>query len=162
LGAIFYELLTGSRPYPGTTVSEVLVQAQTADYVTPRKIKADVPKPLEAIALRALAAQPTDRYASAKDLADDVTPWLADEPVRADAEPRILRLRRWGGRHRALVSSGVVAFLFGVAALTGFALLAREHATALEGKNNELLAANVQLEQANTAERSAAQRALAS
>ena len=40
-----------------------------------------------------------------------VEDWLdpADEPVAAYAEPLSMRLRRWGRRHRSLVSSGVAA-----------------------------------------------------
>jgi hypothetical protein len=42
-----------------------------------------VPRPLEAICLKAMALQPQDRYETALDLADDVERWLADEPVTA-------------------------------------------------------------------------------
>ena len=42
---------------------------------------------LEAICLKAIEKEPTERYASAADLARDVQHWLADEPVGAHAEP---------------------------------------------------------------------------
>ena len=42
---------------------------------------------LDAICLKALAAQPEDRYASARDLGSDLENWMADEPVSAWREP---------------------------------------------------------------------------
>lgn len=109
LGAILYEMLTGQPPFQGKDVTEVLIKAQVADYPPPRRMAARVPRALEAICLKALAARPADRYATARALADDVTRWLADEPVSAYAEPWPTRLRRWGRRHRAAVAVGVVA-----------------------------------------------------
>src|SRR5439155_19284021 len=94
-----------------------------------------VPAALEAICLKALAKLRSERYATVRDLADDVQHWLADEPVAAYAEPLSMRLRRWGRRHRALVSSGVAALAVAAAALTAMTL-------SLNAKNADLAAAN--------------------
>src|SRR5205823_4198104 len=70
-----------------------------------------VPLALEAVCARAMATRPADRYPTARMLAEEVQRWLADEPVQAYREPLPERLRRWGRRHRSLVSAAVVLLL---------------------------------------------------
>jgi serine/threonine-protein kinase len=114
LGATLYALLTGTAPYGG---ADLLSQAATAEWVPARQRKRSVPAALEAVCGRAMAAKPEDRYRSARALAEDVQRWLADEPVSAYREPLAERARRWGRRHRSLVSVGVALLLAGVLAL---------------------------------------------
>jgi serine/threonine-protein kinase len=68
LGAVLYQLLTGRPPYQGTSREEVLGQAEQCRYQPPRRIKAGVPRGLERICLKAMAAAPENRYASASEL----------------------------------------------------------------------------------------------
>ena len=70
-----------------------------------------IPPALEAICLKAMALQPEDRYASARDLAVDLEHWLADEPVSAYAETRIQKLSRWLRRHRAWTQAAAMALV---------------------------------------------------
>jgi hypothetical protein len=77
--------------------------------VPPRRIKPAVPAALEAVCLKALARRPADRYPSAQGLAADVARWLADEPLSAWPEPWRVQARRWGRRHRALVTAALAA-----------------------------------------------------
>ncbi len=122
LGAVLYELLTGRRPVQGRDAADVLAKVRRGDFPPPRHGRPDVPRALEAVCLRALALRPEDRYAGARDLADEVEHWLADEPVRALREPAHVRLRRWARRHRPLVASlGTAAvLLLATAVLAGF------------------------------------------
>jgi serine/threonine protein kinase len=60
----------------------------------------DIPRPLRAIFLRALAARPEDRYAAVGDLATDVWRFLARAPVDAYREGVLDRLRRVAGKYR--------------------------------------------------------------
>ena len=62
---------------------------------------------LEAICLRTMATRTEDRYGSARELADNVDRWLADEPVRACREPLSTRLARWVRRHKPIVAGAV-------------------------------------------------------
>jgi formylglycine-generating enzyme required for sulfatase activity/serine/threonine protein kinase len=111
LGSTLYALLTGRAPFAGQDLGTLLRQVQCGDFPPPRQINPDVPRPLEAVCLKAMALLPQDRYASARDLAGDVERWLADEPVAAYREPLSARLRRWGRRHRTLVSTSVALLL---------------------------------------------------
>jgi tetratricopeptide (TPR) repeat protein/tRNA A-37 threonylcarbamoyl transferase component Bud32 len=117
LGATLYCLLTGRIPFMDSDVYAVLQRVCQGDFPPPRQIRADVPRPLEAICLKAMALRPEDRYPSARALADDLEHWLADEPVAAWREPAALRLARWGRRHRLLVTGATVASIVTAVAL---------------------------------------------
>jgi eukaryotic-like serine/threonine-protein kinase len=141
LGAILYEMLTCQRPVQGQDSYEVLAKVQRGDFPWPRHWRSDVPKPLEAACLKAMALKPEDRYQTCKELAADVEHWLADEPVSAYGEPWPNRTRRWLRRHRSLVASVVAALVVALAALTAVTLLTTRHATELTAKNAELIQA---------------------
>jgi hypothetical protein len=111
LGATLYYLLTGQAAMPDQSREEVLFKAQRGEFLPPRQVKKDLPRPLEAICLKAMAFDRSRRYATAQDLASDIENWLADEPVAAHAESWPRRLARWARRHRALTAGMAVAFV---------------------------------------------------
>jgi serine/threonine-protein kinase len=114
LGATLYAVLTGQAPYHGDDVRE---QARQARVVPARQRKRSVPAALESICAKAMAKEVQDRYPTARALAQEVERFLADEPVLAHQEPLAERVRRWGRRHRTLVSSLLVLLLVSVAGL---------------------------------------------
>ncbi len=69
LGGVLYSLLTGRPPFTGRTWLEALARAERCDFDRNALRAAGVPRRLEAICLKALAADPADRYARAEDLA---------------------------------------------------------------------------------------------
>jgi serine/threonine-protein kinase len=128
LGALLYELLTGQPPYTGSK-EEVLRLAQRGEVAPARQRKPAVPRALEAVCGKAMAARPENRYPTARALAEEVQRYLADEPVQADREPLTERLRRWGRRHHSLVTSSVVLLLVSVLGLAlGLWAVANEQA----------------------------------
>ena len=86
LGAILSFLLTGHAPT--TALLSETAQAGEAAFLLspPRRRKANVPRPLEAICLKALAPEQGERYTCARELADDVARFLAAERVAAYPE----------------------------------------------------------------------------
>jgi Protein kinase domain len=68
LGAVLYALLTGQPPHPGVTQEEALDHARRGEVKPPREWNRSIPRPLEAVVLRALAADPARRYATAAEL----------------------------------------------------------------------------------------------
>ena len=74
-GVVFYELLTGERPFPGKTVQECLHQVVSVEPVPPRQLNGAVPVELERICLKALAKRVEDRYSTAAELADELLNW---------------------------------------------------------------------------------------
>jgi serine/threonine protein kinase/tetratricopeptide (TPR) repeat protein len=119
LGATLYDLLTGKAPFRGGDAAEILQKVRAGDFVPPRRINADIPAPLEAICLKAMALDPSKRYASCASLSEDIEHWLADEPVHAYPEPWTTRLRRWLDRRRIVVSAAAAA-LHGLIWITAF------------------------------------------
>src|SRR5260370_41799306 len=77
LGAILYEILTGRAPFQGTDTDEIIFQAREADPPPPRSVWAGASAALEAICLKALAREPSRRYQSAADVAQEIQHWLA-------------------------------------------------------------------------------------
>jgi hypothetical protein len=121
LGTTLYSLLTGVAPFPEpreASLREVLEKVRHGQFRRPRQIQRTIAPALEAICLKAMALQPEDRYASAGELVTDLEHWLADEPVAAYREPWLGRLRRWGRRHRLLVTGLAAALVVGLAGLT--------------------------------------------
>src|SRR5690606_7246485 len=76
LGATLYHLLTGEAPHQGSSLTETSKLIRTGDFPPPSKLNKAIPKALEAICLKAMALRPNDRYASATELARDVTSWM--------------------------------------------------------------------------------------
>jgi serine/threonine protein kinase len=73
LGVVFYELLTGRRPFRGETPSEVMEQITSVEVRPPRQIDDRIPRDLERICLKALSKRTTERYTTANDFAEDLT-----------------------------------------------------------------------------------------
>ena len=139
LGATLYQVLTGKPPYEGPNA---LRQAESGDFHRPRTIKRQIPGPLEAICLKAMATRPKERYSSTRELARDLERYLADEHVLAHEESPAERLSRWSRRHKTWVRAAVAALVVLSLGATGAAVLingARHRAVAAEqtAKTNE-------------------------
>jgi tRNA A-37 threonylcarbamoyl transferase component Bud32 len=135
LGAVLYNVLTNRTPYRGPGIMEIIAQASTGEIIPPRQRNKQVPQPLEAICLKAMARQPEARYDTALELAADVEHWLADEPVQAYREPLLVAAGRWSRKHRPLVAGLAAAAAVALVSLT-FVLVV------VAGKNWELQLAN--------------------
>lgn len=70
LGVVLYELLTGTRPFTGTSVAETLDDIRRSTPPAPSARRPDIPAVLDAIVLRCLAKDPADRFPSAEVLRD--------------------------------------------------------------------------------------------
>ena len=124
LGATLYHLLAGTAPFSFASGESLLANVQMGLFRTPRNVKPDVPRALEAICLQAMARRADERYASARALADDIERYLADEPVAAYPEPFSARMWRYLKRHRAAaLSSAAILAVIAVALAIGVVLL---------------------------------------
>ena len=104
LGAILYELLTGEPPFHRANPLDALVDVLEGEPDPPRKLNPNVPRELQLVCLKCLEKDPDRRYATARDLAEDLQRFLRQEPVAARPSSIWQWLRRWGRRQPALVS----------------------------------------------------------
>ena len=111
LGATLYTILTGKPPYDGGSSQVILKKLREGQVTPPRAVNPSVPRPLDAICLKAMKLKPEERYGSPRDLASDLECWLAGQPVSAWQEPWSLRLRRLINRHRLPAAAASAALL---------------------------------------------------
>jgi WD40 repeat protein/tRNA A-37 threonylcarbamoyl transferase component Bud32 len=126
LGVITYLLLTGELPFRGNT-RMLLQQVQSEEPRPPRRLNDRIPKDLETLTLKAMSKDPSRRYQTAGQLAEDLERFLRGEPVLARPVNRIEKAWRWVRRHPAaagLLAMTVIAGLamVGVAVGAGYNL----------------------------------------
>jgi eukaryotic-like serine/threonine-protein kinase len=109
LGAILYQMLTGQPPFQGESTAHVLLQVVREEPIGPRRLRPTVPIDLETICLACLEKDPSKRYASALDLAEDLRRFQADEPIKRRPLGPIGRSWRWSRRNPTLAISGGLA-----------------------------------------------------
>lgn len=123
LGATLYHLLVGQPPLQEPDVKRLLAKVRDGHFPPPRKLRRDVPRPLESICLKAMELKPEDRYRSALALAADVEHWLGDEAVSAHPETIAARAGRWLRRHRAWATSAAIILVVCAVALSTSTIL---------------------------------------
>ena len=124
LGAILFEILTGRPPFVGTSGLEVLSRVLEAPPPRVAEIAGDAPPELAAIADRALARDPCDRYASARELVADITAFQEGALVGAYAYSGWERARRFVRRNRAAT---IAATSIAVAVLVASGFVTRSY-----------------------------------
>ena len=70
LGCVLYEMLGGAPPYTGTTPQEVMAGHLERAVPSVRRLNRSVPAELDQVIAQAIAKRPSDRYASARELAE--------------------------------------------------------------------------------------------
>ena len=103
LGAMLYELLCGRTPHVGETPIQTVMGVLNDPIVPPRQRDRTIDPDLELICLKCLQRDPDERYDSARDLADDLDRWLAEEPISLKPPSRWAVAGRWLRQHQSLV-----------------------------------------------------------
>ena len=103
LGAVLYEVLTGSRPYQASTGLEVLRKAASEPPSPPEQLCPEAPPALIAVCRRAMERDPSARYTTAAELAEEITLYQAGARVRAYEYGTAELLGRFLRRHRPVV-----------------------------------------------------------
>jgi WD40 repeat protein len=120
LGAILYELLTGTPPFKGKSEIDTLRQLIVNEPDGLRRRRGDVPRDLESITLKCLAKNPADRYATAHALATDLERFLSGIPTAARPLSVWERTYKWSRRRPALAAL-VIACIAGTIGMLGVA-----------------------------------------
>jgi serine/threonine protein kinase/WD40 repeat protein len=116
LGAILYYLLTARAPFQAESLPALAMDVVNTEPIRPRLLNAGVPRDLETICLKCLEKEPSHRYATAQELADELGRFLADEPVHARPISSAGKLSRWCRRKPGLaaLASAVILLLLAV------------------------------------------------
>ncbi|HLF92171.1 MAG TPA: protein kinase, partial [Planctomycetota bacterium] len=115
LGATLYSLVTQHVPFDGSTPLEIVRRVASETPPRPRRLDPGLDREIEFVILKAMSHEPSLRYASARDLAEDIGRFLAGEPVRARPlsiparTVRYLRRRPWAMATLTAVLLGLVA-----------------------------------------------------
>jgi eukaryotic-like serine/threonine-protein kinase len=129
LGVMLYELVTGIRPYDtrGLTLDGVLdmVVHQKPSRPSAAAPRARLPGDVDAIVMKAISKDASQRYDSAGELGGDVARFLAGEPVLARGPSAAYVLRRLAARNKTVVSVTALALL-AVLATSAVALWQRQ------------------------------------
>jgi serine/threonine-protein kinase len=86
LGVVLYELLTDAKPFRGETLAQIREAVLHHEPPLASKVDPTVPKALAAIAARAMAKDPEQRFRSARSFARELRQWLDENPVNAEGE----------------------------------------------------------------------------
>ena len=113
LGLTLYELLALKPAFDDTQRKRsFLHDAGPLEPVRPRRANPLIPRDLETIVLKAIAAEPDARYQTSGELSDDLQRFLEDRPIRARRASVAERLRRWARRNPAVATlSGIATSL---------------------------------------------------
>ncbi|AKJ28127.1 serine/threonine-protein kinase [Caldimonas brevitalea] len=116
LGVVFYELLTGVKPFQGSTLTEIATAVVTRTPPLAETVNRQVPPALSAIASRAMEKAPEDRYRSARLLSRELRHWLDEQAEAAQHDERQAADRRHHRKQWALggLAAGLVVAVIGV------------------------------------------------
>src|SRR5437667_8837981 len=117
LGAILYYLLTARPPFQAESFESVIAQLLNNEPVSARLLNSSVPPDLETICVKCLQKEPSRRYQSAQELADELERFLSGKPIHARPVAPLKRFWRWCRRNpkTAIPSAAVILLLITVA-----------------------------------------------
>jgi len=111
LGATFYEFLTLNPIFSETNQVQLLNQIAQEEPKRPRSWQPEIPHDFETILLKCLSKMPADRYATAGELAEDLTRFLDNRPILARRPGFLERVLKWNARHPKSLAFTFLAFL---------------------------------------------------
>ena len=101
LGAILYEMLTGRPPFREDNYVDTLLQVMEGEPTLPDRINKGVPSELQWVCMKCLTKEPTARYTTADELADDLERYTRGEVTLARPSGYLGTMVRWARREPA-------------------------------------------------------------
>lgn len=133
LGLSLYELATLQPAYPEGDPKQLLRQIENVDPIRPRQLSPTMPFDLEVIVSKAIEKDATDRYLTARDLANDLDSFLHGRPIVARPMSRAGHANRWIKRNRRWAASIAAALAVSTLVLAAcLVLVGRSRQVALQ------------------------------
>ena len=127
LGVTLYELAALRHPADDVGDLQLFFDRTRSNYRPLRHWDRQIPRDFETIVMKAIAEFPHERYATAQELADDLTRFKEGRPILASPPNLLTRASKWAKRHRAAVfaAMAVAAMLF-LSLAAGLAIVAHQ------------------------------------
>jgi len=137
LGVVLFVLLTDKSPYRTQrgTIEEICSAVATQEVTAPSAVSSNnaLAGDLDVIALKAMQKDPSRRYQSVAQLADDIRAFLAGRPIRARPDTLSYRAAKFVRRNPWPVAAGAVLLIV----LAGFAIRELEQGRRLEHERDK-------------------------
>jgi tetratricopeptide (TPR) repeat protein len=116
LGAILYNILTGFPPQTDGSTKEILDRVRRGEFVRPsvRAPDASIPAELEAVVMKAMAAEKRDRYPDAKAFQAELQAYLDGRVLEAAHYNPLQLMAKWVGRNRKMCTGAAAVLLVAV------------------------------------------------
>ena len=141
IGSIIYQLLTGYRPFDDpisrSSNRPLLERILDGRPVPIKKLENDQPEELIAIAEKAMADDPMDRYDTVIEMVEDVRAFIEGHVVQAYETGLLAEVRKWVVRNRLLASISATAVLAVFGSLLLLVVQAQNNLRAIRGEQEQ-------------------------
>jgi serine/threonine protein kinase/WD40 repeat protein len=132
LGLTLYELLVLRPAFSESDRLRLIDCVMERVPAPPRSLDPRIPLDLEIIVLKACQKDPSQRYQTADEMAEDLRRFLAGEPIKARRTSQFDRLRLWCRRQPAVAALTATVFLLVLTVAVGSTVLAIRLGSALD------------------------------
>lgn len=120
LGVTMYEILTGRSPFRESNPAQLLKEIVSGyKPLAPRQIDPSIPVDLQTICLKSMQREPSARYQTSAELAEDLQRFLQNEPILARRAGVLKKLSLWAKRNPLFAALTVLVGLLTVGMLAG-------------------------------------------
>ncbi len=149
LGALLYNMLTYQLPVAGKSGNELIENTRCGKIIPPhaRGKSLAIPKGLAAVALKALALDPDDRYSSASEIQEEIVRYLSGYPTRAEAASPFSQLGLLIQRHSKIASLTILFLILAFGIIGTYSLILQQKKAQLVAANRQALSAQQTAEQ---------------
>lgn len=131
LGATLYHLLAGHPPFAAPSLQEIIRQILDKPPVSLRESNPSIARDLETICMKAIEKEPSKRYGSCQELAEDLQRYIEGRPILARPVSTPERVWRWCRRNPVLASMMLAVSLLALSTFGAIAVGYRQTAQAL-------------------------------
>lgn len=137
LGAILYHTATGRPPFQAASTEATLRDLLLTEPVAPKTLNPSLPRDLQTICLKCLEKEPSKRYATAQELAEDLNRFLTGQPIRARPVSSPEKVWRWCRRKPGMASLAASVIILLTAIMVGSVFSAYRISNLLQAERQE-------------------------